>query len=82
MPTIKKRTYFFDTQEGKDFKTELQHMVADRFYSTVTTYSPNTIRYPNNLISFVDKHMNYISANPQLDSTMYLANLRLMTRIR
>jgi len=82
MATHKKRSYFFDSEEGRDFKSKLQQMEADSFYNTVTSYSPDAKKYPDNLIPFVDKHMNYLNGNPQLDSSMYLANLRLMTRLR
>ena len=80
--TLKTRVNYFDSEEGKDIKRELQHMMTSVLYNTASSYTINDFQYPDNQIPFVDKHMNYLNSHPRLDAGMYLANLRLMTRIR
>jgi hypothetical protein len=82
MGTTKKRTHFFDSEEGLEIRQELQFMAVDSTYNTIASYTTDTQQYPDNLMPFVDKHMNYINAHPKLDTFMYIANIRLMTRIR
>ena len=75
------KSSFFDSEESKAIKQRLQLMADSVTYNTQSSYTANGLRYPDNLLPFVDKHMNYLSAHPQLDAGMYLRNLRLMTRI-
>ena len=82
MASQKKRSDFFGSEEGEDIQAILKKMVADTTYNTESTYSSNGEQYPDNLIPFVDKHMNYLNSHPKLDSSKYIRNLRLMTRIR
>lgn len=82
MPTLKKRVKFFDSSEGAEVKQTLTVMATDIRYNTGTSYSANAERYPNNRIPFVDKHMNYLNDHPGIDPYHYIANLRLMTKIR
>jgi hypothetical protein len=82
MPTLKKRVNFFDSEEGIRIKQVLVHMAKDSKYNTDSSYSANSMQYSDNLIPFVDKHVNYLNAHPNLDPQHYLANLRLITRIR
>jgi hypothetical protein len=80
--TFKTRSGFSDSVEGLAVKQKLQFMMTDKTYNTESSYNANSLRYPGNLMTFVDKHMNYLNTHPSLDARMYLANLRLMTRIR
>jgi hypothetical protein len=80
--TFKKRSDFFDSEEGVDIREQLRLMTTDNKYNTTSTFSTNNELYPDNLIPFVDKHMNYLNVHPKLDATQYLANIRLMTRVR
>ena len=82
MSTYQKRSHFVDSEEGQDVRRKLQLMMRDKGYNTESSYNSNGLQYPGNLISFVDKHMNYLSVHPKLDAWMYIANLRLMTRVR
>jgi len=82
MYTQKKRSGFLNSPEAKEIKLKLQHMVASGVYNTNSSYTANGFQYPDHLMPFVDKHLNYLNANPKLDAKMYLTNLRLMTRIR
>lgn len=79
---VTKRIDFFSTEEGVNFLVTLEQMTADRAYNTPTTYTSNEKLYPNNQMSFVDRHMNYINTHPKIDADKYLSNLRLMTNLR
>lgn len=81
MATVKKRVSFFDSEEGIAVKDALDAMAKDKCYNTTDSYSANLARNPNNLISFTDKHMNYLNSHPKIDPGQYIANLRLMTKI-
>lgn len=82
MHTSKKRSNFFDSQEAVEIREKLQFMTLSDAYNTQPSFTADTNKYPDNLISFLDKHMNYLNSHPSLDSNMYLANLRLMTLIK
>lgn len=82
MASFKKRSDFLDSEEGRDIKQKLQRMAVDGSYNTASSYSSNSIQYPDNLISFVDKHMNYLNNHPKVEADKYIANLQLMTRVR
>jgi hypothetical protein len=82
MQAPKKRLSFFESQEAKDIREELQTMIASDLYNTASSYTTDTSSYPDNLMPFADKHMNYLYTHPSLDATVYLANVRLKTRDR
>ena len=81
MPIHKRRSDFLNSEEGAEIRQKLQQIVQSEAHNTTSSYTPN-IEYPNNLISFVDKHMNYLCANPDMDAGQYVANLRLKTKTR
>lgn len=60
---------------------ELSRIDADNSYKTGPSYSSKA-SYIDGLIPFVDKHMDYLNDNPHINPVHYLANLRLMTKIR
>lgn len=82
MPTYKKKPNFFETEEGVEFIETLRIMAKDKTYNTKSSYSANGELYPDNLIPFVNKHMEYLKNHPATNPQHYLANLRLMTRVR
>jgi len=82
MPTAKRKVDFYTTEEGELVKKQLFAMAADILYKTDSSYSTDSASYDDHLIPFVDKHMRYLVAHPSVNPTHYLANLRLMTRIR
>ena len=82
MATYKKKADFFQTEEGISVEKSLRTMVADNTYNTKSSYSANSELYPNNLIPFVNKHMEYLRSHPATDPQHYLSNLRLMTRVK
>lgn len=82
MPVAKRDSTFWQTDEGLDIHHQLEQMVLDDRYNTASSYSTNGNVYADNLIPFVDKHMNYLRTHPSLDPQHYMANLRLITRLR
>lgn len=82
MATTKKKSSFYDSEVGAMIKQALIQMASDTAFNTESTYSANAEVYPDNLIPFVDKHMNYLCAHPAVDPQYYVSNLRLMTRLK
>ena len=78
----KSRSGYFDSAEGIDMRKRFKDMVASNQYNTQATYSANSVLYPDNLIPFIDKHMNYLNSHPGLEANKYLANIKLITRAR
>lgn len=71
------RQKFLDSDEAKLINSDLENMVADPYFNTQSTYTTSS----GNCLSFVDKHMKYLSDHPKLNPRHYLSNLKLMTRI-
>ena len=82
MPTINKKSDFFDSEEGIKIKEALRLMAANDEYHTESSYSADIVNNPDNLISFVDKHLKYLRSHPTTNPWHYVSNLRLMTRKR
>lgn len=82
MSTNKKIPSYFDSHDAQEIISLLQHIAGSHLYNTGPSYSADAVRYPDNLIPFVDKHMNYLRVHPKLDPHQYLANIRLMTRVK
>ncbi len=82
MPILKKKIDFFNSAEGVEVEQLLRSMVADSTYNTKSSYSANSGLYPDNLMPFVDKHMNYLISHPAINIRHYISNLRLITRIK
>lgn len=82
MAVVKRPANFFETEEGLELITLLSKMVESEAYNTEPSYSADTASYPDNNIPFVDKHKNYLRTHPSIVPEQYIANLRLMTRIR
>ncbi len=82
MSLPKRALDFIDSPEGIAIRRQLEKMETDALYNTSSSYSAKTEIYADNLIPFVDKHINYLIAHPRLNPTLYLANLRLKTKLR
>jgi len=82
MHTSNKKVKFIESEEGIEIARILEQMASDDTYNTESSYSANSELYPDNLIPFVDKHMNYLSSHPTTDPRHYMSNLRLMTRVK
>ena len=73
------RLKFIDSETAFEIKEQLRVMEDDPKYHTKSSYSPTC---EGSDISFVDKHFAYISTHPAVNPQMYVANLRLMTKVR
>lgn len=82
MANSKRKSTFFDEEEGLKIKQALVEMATNVNYNTESSYSANALLYPDHLIPFVEKHINYLLTHPSTDPQHYISNLRLMTRIR
>lgn len=81
MATVKK-TNLFASEEGVAVRAELMLIEQDISYNTGPSYSADAVLHPDKLIPFVEKHMRYLNNHPQTNPRQYLANLRLMTKVR
>lgn len=82
MAANRKQTDFIASEEGMRIRQELVAMLSNQGYTTESTYNANSDLYPDNQIPFVEKHMHYIATHPSVDPNHYLANLRLITKVR
>lgn len=78
----KKRIYTHGPEEEQEIRNALHRMMADSSFNTQSSYTATSVANPDGELSFVEKHMRYLNIHPKLDARMYLANLRLKTRIR
>jgi len=79
--TLHKKPGLFETPEGDIIVEELKRMSASPSFLTGASYAANSDLYPENSMSFVQKHVAYLRAHPATDPQQYLSNLRLMTRV-
>ncbi len=77
-----KKPNFLESIEAVEIKKRLQLMQSDHTFNTHSTYSADETKYPDHQMSFVDKHMTYLATHPGVNPEQYLANLRLISRIR
>jgi hypothetical protein len=82
MAGYKRKNDYFTSEEGVEIAQLLSKMASDDSYNTEPSYSANSDLYPDNEISFVDKHISYLRTHPSIDPHHYLSNLKLMTRKR
>lgn len=73
-----KEQKFLTSEIGVSVRKELRRMMVSDDFNTSATYSPSSPK----ALTFVDKHMKYLSLHTNLDPEQYLSNLKLMTRIR
>lgn len=77
-----KKVNLFETEEGAQIIVALKELAANVGFNTDPTYVADVSSYPDNLIPFVDKHIKYLKQHPNINPQHYLANLRIMTKIR
>lgn len=82
MRTVNRKPDFFETAEGIEVIEQLHSMVDSSVYSTEASYSANTTVHPDNKISFVEKHKNYLKQHQNVNPRHYMSNLRLMTKLK
>lgn len=69
---------FFKSEAAMIAKDELKLMANDPRYNTQGIFSA---QYAQDM-SFVERHMKYLSEHPKLDPRHYLSNLKLMTKVK
>ena len=82
MYTLKRKNDFMQSEAGIEAYNNLKLMVADDTYHTKPSFSTNKELYPDGLIPFIEKHIDYLCAHSETNPPMYLSNLRLINRIR
>jgi hypothetical protein len=82
MPSTKKRSNFFESEEGTTAKQKLIELVNNEEFNTSDGFSADNEQYPDGVLPFVDKHMEYLRTHPQISVEHYISNLRLRTRTR
>ena len=78
MRTTLSQQKFLDSEAAIHIREQLENMVTNIAFNTTSTYAATM----DHNLPFVDKHMNYLSDHPKLNPDHYVANLRLMTRIK
>lgn len=70
------------TVKEEDVLADLKKLEKDPSYNTPSRYHIDEERYPDNLISFAQTHLEHLKKFPKVDPDQYISNLRLMTKIR
>jgi hypothetical protein len=70
------------TMSPEEIATELQKMLANPALITKPGFRANGEQWPNNVIPFVDDHLDYLSSHRNINPAHYLMNLRLQLRRR
>lgn len=68
--------------EEAEIREALQAMENDAAFKTGSSYIASNTLYSDHQIPFVEKHVAYLKSHPKLDPKHYLANLRLMMKVR
>lgn len=71
---------FYITEE--ETKAALEEMVDDPHMITKSGFRANKELWPDNKISFVQMHLDYLKKHSRVNPEHYLSNLRLMIRKR
>lgn len=69
---------YLKSDTAKDVRKELQAMFENPNYCTESSYSPSS----EDPVSFVNKHLRYLSMHQKINHQQYLSNLRLMTKVK
>ena len=67
--------------EAEVFEMLLQ-MEKDEKYNTASRYVADSLKYPNNEISFSEKHLAHLRKFPDINPYHYISNLKIMTLYR
>jgi hypothetical protein len=70
-----------ETMEAEEVRTALATMESDPTLITDSAYSAD-MAWTGNRMPFVDAHLAYLKAHPNVNPRQYLANLRLRTKRR
>jgi hypothetical protein len=65
-----------------EIKAALEQLEADPDFITKSAYRANAQQWPDNVIPFVEVHLQYLKEHPKLNPEHYLSNLKLRIRRR
>lgn len=68
--------------DEEEIRTALEGMEDNPSLVTDSAFRANAEKWPENTISFVDRHLEYLRQHPKTDPQHYLSNLRLRLRKR
>lgn len=74
MSSAQKR--FYASEQCDEARKQLQALVDSDQYETNPSY------HLANPLSFIERHLYYLSIRPPIELNGYISNLKLMTRIR
>jgi hypothetical protein len=69
---------YFETSEGLEVLEALKDMATSEEYFTYASYTPHSV----DLISFIEKHKEFIRKHPNTNAQHYVANLKIMCKRR
>ena len=69
---------YLRSDAAKNVRKELEAMFENPNYRTESSYSPSS----EGRITFVNKHVRYLSMHQKINPDQYLSNLKLMTKIK
>lgn len=69
---------FFETPEGTQVLELLEAMSTSEDYITDYSYSPHS----EDLITFIEKHTQFLRKHPNTNALHYVSNLKIMCRRR
>lgn len=72
------REEYLETVAGTEARKELQDMVNSVVYDTHDVYSATA----GERQTFVERHLDYLAKHPATNLTVYVSNLRVMTKIK
>lgn len=76
------KVLFSTIMSEEEILVVLRVMEADPQCKTEAAYRANSDVWPENSISFSSNHLQYLKTHPNLNPRHYLANLKLMIKIR
>ncbi len=68
---------FLASDEAISIRQALEEMMTSKKFNTQSTYTPSE----EEVQTFVDKHMKYLSLHTNTSPQSYISNLKLRTRI-
>lgn len=66
--------------EEQDIRQALQLLEDNPNMITEGSFRANAEKWPDNIASFVEGHMEYLRLHPKTDPQQYISNLRLRIR--
>jgi hypothetical protein len=75
------KTKAFSLASETEVFSLLTDMEKDSRYNTQTRYIADTAKYPTNIITFAEQHLEHLRKFPDVNPYQYISNLKLMTKL-